>query len=110
MESDQNYRWLYYHFIALGREFKYRRNKIHATISKLAETLSQEPKNIPKGERTEFVQAFSKYPECMVEGDPVQAYRNYYMAEKRYFAKWEKGVDKPAWWLTQTNESHSVFV
>ena len=32
------------------------------------------------------------------------------MGEKRYFAKWEKGVDKPAWWLTQSNESHSVFV
>ena len=42
--------------------------------------------------------------------DYVQAYRNYYMGEKRYFAKWERGMDKPAWWLTQTSESPTISI
>ena len=33
----------------------------------------------------------------MVEGDPVQAYRNYYLAAKP-FAKWEWGREAPHWW------------
>ena len=62
---------------------------------------------IPKGEQT-------PPPLCMPDeykcDDYVQAYRNYYMAEKRYFAAWGKGVPAPAWWLTQTNESPRVVV
>jgi hypothetical protein len=37
------------------------------------------------------------YPECMVQGNPVQAYRNYYHRSK-HFAKWEKGRPAPSWW------------
>jgi len=29
--------------------------------------------------------------------DSVTAYRNYYMGDKAYFAKWSKR-DKPKWW------------
>jgi hypothetical protein len=33
----------------------------------------------------------------MVEGDSVQAYRNYYHVAKS-FAKWTKGRQAPSWW------------
>ena len=29
----------------------------------------------------------------------VIAYRTYYKGDKAYFAKWEKGVATPTWWL-----------
>jgi hypothetical protein len=57
---------------------------------------------------------FQDPPQCMPDeykcDDYVQAYRNYYMGEKRYFAKWERGMDKPAWWLTQTSESPTMSI
>ena len=46
---------------------------------------------------TEFAQAMSHYPECKVEGDAVQAYRNYYHTAKP-FAKWEWKRPAPDWW------------
>ena len=97
METSQNYNWLYYHFVALGNEYKFRRNKVHGSIEKLQDPLSNLPKNIPEGPRTEFVQAMKAYPQCMVEGDAVQSYRNYYH-EAKDFAKWEWGREAPYWW------------
>tara|TARA_B100001250_G_scaffold414354_1_gene452174 strand:+ start:2927 stop:3451 length:525 start_codon:yes stop_codon:yes gene_type:complete len=97
MESAGNYKWLYDHFITLGMEFEYRRDKIHATITKLGSILKVPPNNIPKGGLTEFVQAMKQFPDCMVEGDAVQAYRNYYHASKP-FAAWEWKRQAPAWW------------
>jgi len=97
MESETNYTWLYYHMVALGKEFEYRRGKVHGTITKLQDALATPPINIPKGPRTEFVQAMKAYPECMVEGNAVQAYRNYYHVAKD-FATWEWGREAPSWW------------
>ena len=38
----------------------------------------------------------SHYPDCIVPGDAVQAYRNYYHQAKS-FAKWEWGREAPTW-------------
>tara|TARA_B100001057_G_scaffold499234_1_gene609113 strand:+ start:1895 stop:2470 length:576 start_codon:yes stop_codon:yes gene_type:complete len=97
MESIENYNWHYGHFAAMADEYTFRREKNHATWEKLGIILAAPPINIPKIERTEFVQAMSHYPECKVEGDPVQAYRNYYHRAKP-FAKWEWGREAPNWW------------
>jgi hypothetical protein len=35
--------------------------------------------------------------EYKVENDSIQAYRNYYMGEKAYFAKWNY-TTPPNWW------------
>jgi len=96
-ESKTNYEWHYEHFRGLANEYEYRRNKIHATWNKLGIMLSKPPKNIPDIGLTEFAQAMSHYPDCKVEGDPVQAYRNYYHAAKP-FAKWDWGRPAPSWW------------
>ena len=96
-KTDQNYRWHYYHFVAMAKEFEYRRGKKHATFEKLGDLLAKEPINIPRGSLTEFAQAMSHYPDCMVPGDAVQAYRNYYHMAKS-FAKWDWGREAPSWW------------
>ena len=46
---------------------------------------------------------FTEPPQCMPDEykdeDYIQGYRDYYWYDKKYFAKWNKGVDAPAWWL-----------
>ena len=102
--SSANYQWHYEHFVALGEEFEYRYQKTHMTISKLKDELSVLPKNIKDAPLTPFAQAMNHYPKCKVEGDAVQAYRNYYHAAKP-FAKWEKGRIAPDWWQGYTGEA-----
>ena len=34
--------------------------------------------------------------DCKVEGNTIQAYKNYYINEKAYFANW-KNREKPQW-------------
>jgi len=45
-ESFDNYQWLYKHFIALGREYKHRYGREHASITKLKDALFFHPVNI----------------------------------------------------------------
>ena len=32
--------------------------------------------------------AMSHFPQCIVKGDSIQSYKNYYIEAKAYFAKW----------------------
>lgn len=97
LTSKANYVWHYDHFKAMSDEYTYRRNKVHKTWRDIGELLERLPQNIPDVGLTEFAQAMTHYPECMVEGNAVQAYRNYYHAAKP-FAKWEWGRTTPDWW------------
>ena len=79
------------------KEFEYRRGKVHKTYEVLGEALAKTPINIPNTGLTEFAQAMSHYPDCIVKGDAVAAYRNYYHMAKS-FAKWDWGRPAPDWW------------
>ena len=79
-ESTSNYKWLYDHMIALGEEYTRRYGKKHLTILKCSGVLSKAPANVTKTELTPM-------PQCMpdqykVPGNSVEAYWNYYEAEK----------------------------
>jgi hypothetical protein len=79
-ESTSNYKWLYNHMIALGEEYTRRYGKKHLTILKCSGVLSKAPTNVTKTEPTPM-------PQCMpdqykVPGNSVEAYWNYYEAEK----------------------------
>lgn len=97
MESKANYEWHYEHFQALCAEFELRFKKKHLTDEKLSEALRTPPDNIADKGLTPFAQAMSHYPDCIVEGDAVAAYRKYYHTAKD-FAKWAKGRAAPSWW------------
>lgn len=78
--NNENYRWLYNHMIALGKEYTNRYNKTHLTITKCKDILAVAPSNIPIGN-------FTEPPQCMpddykVDNDAVTAYWNYYEQEK----------------------------
>lgn len=96
-ESKANYEWHYEHFCGLADEFTFRYGKKHKTFETLGQLLQKPPQNIPDIGLTDFYLAMTAYPECMVEGDAVQSYHNFYHADKP-FAKWEKGRSAPAWW------------
>ena len=95
--SRSNYAWLYFHMMALGKEYKKRYNKEHLTISKCRDVLSQTPGPI-------FNIGLTDMPQCMPDEYKlnrllyVSAYRDYYKGEKEYLAKWEKGRKQQKWW------------
>ena len=95
-ETHENYRWLLLHFITLCEEYYFRYGRYHASWTKLWDGLKRFPMNIQEGDITPFAQAMPlKYKNSL---DHIDAYRKYMIAEKHY-AKWEKGTNKPAWWL-----------
>jgi hypothetical protein len=100
MESDANYMWHYRHWMELCKEYTYRYGKVHKSWEKFGAILSRPPKNIPKGNLTPFRLAFKSNPECVVEGDPVKSYQNFYMTKQsRFDMKWTKR-EIPNWFLT----------
>ena len=89
-QSYQNYAWLYFHMLALGKEYTKRYGKKHLTITKCEDILSQTPGPI-------FNTGLTDMPQCMpdeykVDNDSVAAYRNYYIAEKSHCANLNKEV------------------
>ena len=42
--------------------------------------------------------AMQHYPQCIVQGDSIQSYKNYYNEAKAYFAKWSKR-EQPEWFV-----------
>ncbi|NLS12605.1 hypothetical protein HGP28_06770 [Vibrio sp. SM6] len=92
-ESYDNFEWLVGLTRELNREYRYRydKDKDHKSIAVLDEiqSIAFERRGL-----TPFPQAMPE--EFKVEGDPVQAYRNFYLGDKLRFAKWTKR-DVPAW-------------
>lgn len=93
-ESWENYHLLAQLLMALCAEYTRRYGKVHAT-QKVAVNLLWAPHGIPlAGKATDP-------PQCMPDAykleDTVEAYRQYYMADKSWFAKWNYGP-KPSWW------------
>jgi hypothetical protein len=95
--SKENYEWLYRMWTELCKEYTYRYGKIHESQRKLEGVLYYAPLNIGNVPFTEPTPAMKAYPHCIVEGDSISSYRNFYWEDKREFAKWTKR-DKPEWW------------
>ena len=74
-------------------EYTHRYGKIHGA-GKASMILIRPPKNIKQGDLTPLPQAMPDY--CKVVGDSIQAYKNYYINEKSYFANW-KSREVPEW-------------
>jgi len=94
-ESATNYKWLYTLFVALLDEYKHRYNKDHACV-KLLNVLREPPNRINMKPFTEPPPAMPDY--CKVVGNSVQSYRNYYVNEKKRFAKWTNRP-VPSWFI-----------
>ena len=104
-ESKSNYDWHYRHFIALCNEYTFRYGKTHMSDEKMRVLLSKPPKNIPDVGPTKFRLAMAQFPECIVEDDPVESYRNYYVTKLSYVKMvWHKR-EVPEWFLNKMKNS-----
>ena len=97
-DSYENFMWLYQHAEAISSEYIKRFGKRHLTrraIREMNETFHKYSFAFNKNGLTPFAQAM---PNQYKNTDAVKAYRDYYKADKAYFAKWEKGTPAPNWW------------
>ena len=95
-ESHANYNWLWWHLASLCEEYEHRYGRMHKTSSLLYK-LHFEPYNIPNLLSTPFAVAMKARPECIVEGDPVQSYRNYYKTKQKDFKMTWTNREVPSW-------------
>ena len=87
-QNSKQYRWLFHHMLALGAEYTKRYGKKHLSIDKCFGPLSFLPPNIPKNE--EFSQPPQAMPDEYKHECSIQAYWNYYIAEKSAIANLKK--------------------
>lgn len=95
--SAENYDWLQMLWTALSEEYTHRYGRLHESYRKLEYYLLLPPKNFKAEGFTQPTPAMSHYPQCIVEGDSVASYRNYYREAKSDFARWTNR-DEPDWW------------
>jgi len=97
-ESAQNYTWLYDMWTALHHEFEHRYGKSHLSFTKLEYYLISPPEGLTGASGfTDPPPAMGQFPDCIVPGDSINSYRNYYKVAKKSFAVWTKR-DTPYWW------------
>jgi hypothetical protein len=93
-ESIENWLWLKQFALTLNDEYKYRYDRV--VDHKSAVVVKNLPiPNLPSKGLTPFVKAMPDTIKTIL--DPVEAYRQYYMQEKRHIAKWTKR-ESPYWW------------
>jgi hypothetical protein len=85
--SAQNYVWLYDHFVALAQEYKKRYGKDHLSYTKCEPYLRFLPGGLPY---TGFTQPPQAMPDEYKDECSIQAYWNYYIAEKSAIANLKK--------------------
>ena len=99
-ECTENYMLMYTYYKLICDEYTYRYGKEHGAKDNWW-IFRNPPKNMfSLGYTTPVPQAMKMFPECMVEGDTVQAYRNFYKVAKRSFATW-KNRPIPTWFKTR---------
>jgi len=91
-ESSDNYQWLIDHAKSLCKEYTDRYDKTHKS-EKVIDWCDINRPDLPESGLTEFAQAM---PEEYKNKDAVEAYRTYYLNDKKYFAKWKNG-NVPSW-------------
>ena len=97
-ESVENYLQMYKLYKATLAEYTTRYGKVHGS-TKPSELLKNPPLNIPFKKGTPMPQCMPD--DCKVAGNPILAYRKYYIREKKGFATW-KGREIPEWYRTTT--------
>jgi Pyrimidine dimer DNA glycosylase len=95
-QSNNNYNWLYAHFLALLNEYTFRYGKSHKCES-MIDVLKTPPHNIPVDYFTQPTCAMDK--QYIISTDSVTNYRNYYKHGKSHLHKYTKR--NPPDWLSE---------
>lgn len=93
--SLSNYKYVYEYCRWLNNEYIWRYDNGDHKSWKIVEAL---PMPVDKLEDI----GLTPFPQCMPDKykheSAVEAYRQYYKADKAYMATWDKGVSEPWWW------------
>jgi hypothetical protein len=92
-DTRDNFNWLGHHGLTLCNEYFIRYDKVHSCQLGI-EMMVETDELIPSGQLTPYAQAM---PDEYRQADAVAAYRAYYVGEKSYFARWERGRITPRW-------------
>lgn len=96
-QSIQNYDWLIEHALETFNQYSFRFKREHKSFEVLAWCDSNKKiLKFPQNKLTSFAVAMPE--EFRLKG-VVESYRNYYIKSKSRFAKWEKGVLAPEWYV-----------
>lgn len=98
-DSPTNLNWFVKHALATADEYTYRYRKKH----KSGEVIELAAHFLDMYEPVKINSGWTEPAQCMpdhykVSGDSVKAYRNYYLGEKKHFAKWAHKRKAPYWW------------
>ena len=94
-ENTSNFTWALEHTTALYWERVHRFNKDHFGFSFIM-WCSNNPPALSQDKLTEHPQCFKHHPDCVVPGNPVKGYQNYYNKAKREF-KFGNKIIKATW-------------
>lgn len=94
-QTRSNFLWLCDMTEELFKEYTRRYNKNHKSYDTYV-ICRNNANYIPIGNITEQPCAM---PDQYKSKNVVESYRNYYINEKSYFAKWEKGTPAPLWFI-----------
>lgn len=84
-ENKSNYKWTLDHVKELCREYTHRFGGRHFTED-FIDWVDKNPPDLPDAAMTMQPQCFANsFPQCIVPGDPVAGYQNYYNAGKQFF-------------------------
>jgi hypothetical protein len=92
LSSRGAFDWALKHGLALFDEFEYRFGKKHFCEGFIKWAAANTPTLVLDEPEQEWPQCFKQHPECMVLGDVVAGYRNYYKMHKAKFVIREKVV------------------
>ena len=87
-------------------EYTRRYQKKHKSESVYDWLLKNNPRSMNHGMKTDHPQCMPD--DCKVEGNTVQAYRNYYNKHKAYMAKWNKLGNTPYWYTGGILDDHRM--
>jgi hypothetical protein len=90
----EHYNWLYQLFVALCTEYTFRYHKVHLCWVKLHVVLKEAPHGLLSNDV--FCAPPPAMPEHCHRGVRIDSYREYYIQEKKTFAKWSVR-DAPEW-------------
>lgn len=97
-QSNNNYTWLYCHFVALLDEYTYRYGKVHKCAAlEFCDALKTLPTNISVGHFTSPTPAMAEEYLCATS---LESYRNYYIHGKKHLHKWTKR-SIPEWMIIE---------
>jgi len=99
-DSKANFDWAFDHAVEISNQYTKRFNNSHKSHI-ILQVLADEYVGIPDI-------GFTTPPQCMPDAykndNYITAYRHYYWNDKKYFAKWDRGVPKPTWWFDLGDE------